>query len=323
MAPLPDVLRLVSFNILEGFRPLPTAVGDRRQLDRQRLDAARAVLLELAPDIVVLNEALFCRAHAGRRIDYGQLFSFSYQAAALYDRAWGNAILSRFPIASFRELRIYNRGGLIAVINTPLGSLTVASYHPHPHRHPANKALDFSQLVADVTGPLIVGGDLNCINPEDATDRPRLIQSFRKFSANAEADVDRFLESGKLVFATLAKFGLRDAIPVAARRFSIPTDLISQEKSSGMRIDHILANEAIEVVRGEVVHSQASNRASDHHPVLLEFRLQTPRPKEEQGKACSQEATGLQPPGGERSRSRHAIAGTPKGRARPPSAGGP
>jgi endonuclease/exonuclease/phosphatase family metal-dependent hydrolase len=53
----------------------------------------------------------------------------------------------------------------------------------------------------------------------------------------------------------------------------MPTDLISLNKSSAIRIDHILANEAIEVVHGEVVHSRASNRASDHHPVLLDFRL--------------------------------------------------
>jgi endonuclease/exonuclease/phosphatase family metal-dependent hydrolase len=40
-----------------------------------------------------------------------------------------------------------------------------------------------------------------------------------------------------------------------------------------MRIDHILANDALEIVGGEVVHSAASNRASDHHPVLVEFHL--------------------------------------------------
>ncbi len=40
-----------------------------------------------------------------------------------------------------------------------------------------------------------------------------------------------------------------------------------------MRIDHILADNAIEVVRGEVVHSPTTNRASDHHPVMVEFRI--------------------------------------------------
>jgi endonuclease/exonuclease/phosphatase family metal-dependent hydrolase len=238
--------------------------------------AAKAVVAELAPDILVLNEALFCRAHVGRRVDYHRLFEFRHETAALYDGAWGNAILSRFPITRSQELRIYNRGGLIAAIETPCGALTVASYHPHPRRIPENKALDFSRLVDGLTGPIIVCGDLNCISPDDNMDRQRLITSFRDFSVDPEADVDRFLESGRLVFATLGRLGLKDAIPAMARRYSIPTDLISLDKTSGIRIDHILANDKIAVVHGEVVHSPASNRASDHHPVLLDFTIAEP-----------------------------------------------
>ena len=266
-------LRLVSFNILEGLRPLRGGDTERRLLDRQRAEAARTVVSELDPDILVLNEALFCRLHAGKRVDYAALFAFPYEAAALYDGAWGNVILSRYAIQSFQEFRIYNRGGLTAVIDTPASPLTVASYHPHPHRYPENKALDLIQLVAGVSGPLIVCGDLNCISPEDAVDRGRLIGAFRSFSSDAEGAVQQFIDSGELVFAGLAKLGLKDAIPPAGRRYSIPTDLINVDKSSGIRIDHILANDAIEVITGEVVHSPASNRASDHHPVMLEFRI--------------------------------------------------
>jgi endonuclease/exonuclease/phosphatase (EEP) superfamily protein YafD len=44
-----------------------------------------------------------------------------------------------------------------------------------------------------------------------------------------------------------------------------------------MRIDHVLANDAIEVIAGEVVQSADSNRASDHHPVMVEFRIRGER----------------------------------------------
>jgi endonuclease/exonuclease/phosphatase family metal-dependent hydrolase len=270
------VLRLVSFNILEGFRPLRRLGAERRLLDRERIAAARAVVAELAPDVLVLNEALFCRAHIGQRVDYHRLFGFLHETAALYEGAWGNAILSRFPIIGSQELRVYNRGGLIAAIATPAGSLTVASYHPHPRRIPEHKALDFWRLMDGLTGPIILCGDLNCISPEDDIDRQQLVASFRDFARRPEADVDRFLESGRLVFATLGRLGLRDAIPAGGRRYSMPTDLISSNKSSGIRIDHILANEQIAVVHGEVVHSPASNRASDHHPVLLDFAITHP-----------------------------------------------
>jgi endonuclease/exonuclease/phosphatase family metal-dependent hydrolase len=264
---------LVSFNILEGFRPISASSSERRLIDRDRAGAARAVVAGLAPDILVLNEALFCRQHAGRTVDYGRVFDFPYQSVALYDDAWGNAILSRCPIVTSQEMRIYNRGGLVATIKTPEGQLRVASYHPHPGRYPANKALDFARLVEGLTGPVIVSGDLNCISPEDHTDRHQLIKAFRSFSPNPEAAVDQFIDSGKQVFSALEKLGFKDAVPPLGRRYSIPTDLINRDKSSAMRIDHILSNDAIEVIAGEVVQNAASNRASDHHPVMVEFRI--------------------------------------------------
>jgi endonuclease/exonuclease/phosphatase family metal-dependent hydrolase len=268
-----EPLRIVSFNILEGFRPVAPEATERRHIDRERADAALALIGELAPDLLVLNEALFCRQHAGRMVDYGELFGFPYQAAALYDGAWGNAILSRHPIAKSEEMRIYNRGGLTAQVAGPSGRFTVASYHPHPHRYPDNKALDFARMIAGVTGPLILCGDLNCINPEDAPDRAALIAAFRNFTGTAETAVDQLIESGRQVFGALGELGLRDAIPPDGRRYTMPTDLANPDKASAVRIDHILVNRAIEVVHGAVLHSAASNRASDHHPVMIEFRI--------------------------------------------------
>lgn len=274
---MPRSLRLVSFNILEGFRPISASSSERRLIDRDRAAAARAVVAGLAPDILVLNEALFCREHAGRTVDYGRVFDFPFQSVALYDDAWGNAILSRCPIVKSQEMRIYNRGGLVVTIKTSEGQLIVTSYHPHPGRYPANKALDFGRLVEGLAGPVIVCGDLNCISPEDHTDRHQLIEAFRSFSPNPEAAVDQFIESGKQVFSALGKLGFKDAVPPQGRRYSIPTDLINRDKSSAMRIDHVLANDAIEVIAGEVVQSADSNRASDHHPVMVEFRIRGER----------------------------------------------
>jgi endonuclease/exonuclease/phosphatase family metal-dependent hydrolase len=193
-------MRLVSYNILEELRPIPSIDTDRRLMDRERAIAVKTVVSDLAPDILVLNEALFCRRNAGRTVDYGALFAFPYQAAALYDEAWGNAILSRHPIANSQEMRIYNRGGLVTMIETPTGQLSIASYHPHSGRYPGNKARDFARLVGDVSGPLIVCGDMNCVSPEDAVERGDLMEAFGIFSTAPETAVDRFIESGKSVF---------------------------------------------------------------------------------------------------------------------------
>ncbi len=271
-------MRLVSYNILEGLQPMAPVAMERRAIDRDRAAKIRRVITDLDPDFLVLNEALFCRQYAGKAIDYGDLFGFPHQSASLYDDAWGNAILSHHPIIKSREMRIYNRGGVIAEIDSSAGRLTIASYHPHPRRYPENKAQDFENLVADVMGPLIVCGDLNCISPEDHYDRNGLIAAFRAFSSTPEASVDLFIESGKLVFGALNKLGLRDAIPRNGRRYSMPTDLINTDKSSAIRIDHVLANDGIQIVGGEVFHSRDTNQASDHHPVILDFRIKPPSP---------------------------------------------
>ncbi len=44
-----------------------------------------------------------------------------------------------------------------------------------------------------------------------------------------------------------------------------------------MRVDHVLANDAIEIIAGEVVQNASSNRASDHHPIMVEFRIRGER----------------------------------------------
>jgi endonuclease/exonuclease/phosphatase family metal-dependent hydrolase len=266
-------MRLLSYNILEGLRPLARGAGERRGIDRDRATAALSVVQKLEPDILVLNEALFCQEYGGKIVDYATLFNFPYETAALYDFEWGNTILSRHPIIKSQEMKIYNRGGLWALIDTPNGKLTVASYHPHPQRYPENKAADFVQLVAGVEGPVIVCGDLNCVSPEDKLDRTEMIAAFHRFSRTPEASVDQFLNSGRTVFDVLHRLGLRDAVPVPGRRYSIPTDLLSTDKSSAMRLDHILANDGIEILAGEVIHSAATNRTSDHHPVMVDFRI--------------------------------------------------
>lgn len=272
---MPAPFRLLSYNILEGFRPVGADEAERRSIDRDRLAAAQQLCAELTPDIVVLNEALYCDAYNGITIDYGALLGFPHAASALYDREWGNAILSRFPILGAEETRLYNRGGLRAEIALGDGAVTVASYHPHPGRLPESKAADFAALIDGVAGALVLCGDFNAVSPEDAVDEARLLQGFRRFSPEPEAALAGFLASGRAVFSLLAARGLRDAIPPEGRRYSMPTDLRSPDKDAAMRLDHIFVSPAIAVLRGEVLHHALSEIASDHHPVIADLALQT------------------------------------------------
>jgi endonuclease/exonuclease/phosphatase family metal-dependent hydrolase len=276
--PFPVPFRLLTYNILEGFRPLGADEAERRSIDRARLAAAQQLFAELDPDIVVLNEALYCDAYDGITIDYGALTGYPHVASALYDREWGNAILSRSPILGAEETRIYNRGGLRARIALPEGTVTIASYHPHPGREPRHKAADFAALIDGIEGPLVLCGDFNSISPEDTVDTERLLKGFRRFSPEPEAALARFLESGHAVFSLLSARGLRDAIPPEGRRYSMPTDLRSPDKDGAMRLDHIFVSREIVMRHGEVLHHALSEVASDHHPVIADLALGPPAP---------------------------------------------
>jgi endonuclease/exonuclease/phosphatase family metal-dependent hydrolase len=166
------------------------------------------VVNELRPDILVLNEALFCQQYRGHIVDYARLFGFPYQVAA-YDDAWGNAILSRLPILRSYQMRTEDRGGIVALIDAPTGEFAVASYHPHPNRNPADKAADFVHLVADLRGPLVVCGDFNCVSPEDEIDRIAMVAAFQRFSPEPDAALDQFIESGRQVLTPCARLGSR------------------------------------------------------------------------------------------------------------------
>jgi endonuclease/exonuclease/phosphatase family metal-dependent hydrolase len=268
-------LRLMSWNLLEGCHvPRSQNPGDP-QLDQARLAAVRATLAQYTPQVLLVNEALWCQPVGGYHVDYAALLGYEHACAGLYDGVWGNAILSRFPVLSCRTFDIYNRGGLLAVLDVEGIHMQVATYHPHPSRYPNHKAQDYLALVgqADPSLPLILGGDFNAISPDDQPDRVALAKGFSRFSKNPEVDSARFIDAGQVVFPALTKHGMRDALPSYARRATMPTRLISSDQESAMRLDHIWVNNHIVVHDGNVLCQEETDAASDHYPVLVDIAL--------------------------------------------------
>lgn len=266
--------RVVFWNILEGFHHpkagLPPAAPPT--LDEARVQAARFALAKLEPDVLVLNEALWCRPLDGYHVDFARLLGFAHQVADRYDGAWGNAILSHQPIVDSQRFRIHNRGGWRATVDLDGWCLEVATYHPHPDRRPFKKAEDFAALLdrAPLTGPFVIGGDFNAVSPDDQPDLDALAQGFARFAAHPRESAERFVRSGEAVMPVLQEHGLRDALPLGARQFTLPTDLLSTDKGSAMRLDHAWVNAAVEVLDAWVEVSAATQVASDHFPLVLD-----------------------------------------------------
>lgn len=269
----------MTWNILEG---LMSKEGDERNDDSRRRTAAVSLVKELNPDVLVLNEALNCREHLGHRRDYAAIFGYEHQSSALYDEEWGNAILSRHPIIDEFTMLIHpngsrqNRGALAVRVESEKETLWVATFHPHPRRRAFKRAGDVDSFLEHLDGPVVLTGDMNAVSPEDIVDHQALISGFERFSPPGEAprSVGRFLEAGRILFKeVLPRFGMTDALPMESRKHTIPTRLISQDLSSAIRIDHLLANGKIKVKSARVVHDARADLASDHYPIIADISI--------------------------------------------------
>lgn len=258
-----NTLTVVSWNIWEGIGA--HIVNGVAHVNQLRLDKIRATLDEIKPDVVVLNEALWCEEENGFFIDYKKLLGFEHSHQDLYDKQWGNMIVSHRPIASTFRFRIHNRGGLRIVLEN---GLTIATYHPHPSRYPAHKAQDFQTLLDGCSGPTLVCGDFNAISPEDDIDEVALTQAFAAFSKKPATDLARFSEGGRAVFQTLTTLGFADAVSIKDRRPTIPTEALNPIKDTAMRIDHAW-HKNTKHCSAHVWDNPTTQWASDHLPLVV------------------------------------------------------
>ena len=262
----------MTWNLLEGCHVPQAAPDSPGTMDPVRLAAAQSLITQVAPDVLVLNEALWCRPVDGRHVDYAHLFGFEHQYGDIYDGAWGNVIISNRPLTSHRRFRIHNRGGLVVQLEHEGHPLMIATYHPHPSRYPAHKTADYTRLLHELPDhALAVCGDFNAISPEDQPDEVALTQAFARFTATPATDVARFTNGGRAVFQALSAMGLRDAVEPDARQHTMPTKLVSVDGASGMRLDHIWINARLSATKAHVVTGDLADVASDHYPVVADL----------------------------------------------------
>jgi endonuclease/exonuclease/phosphatase family metal-dependent hydrolase len=245
------MVRILTYNVHR-------CVGTDRKLDVARV---AAVIAAQAPDIVALQELDVRRARTGGVDQAHELaqrlgMAFHFNAALrVEEELYGDAILTRFPErlvkagaipAHPRFARLEPRGAVwvamaidgaeLHVINTHLGLV------PREQRlQAAGLAGDAWLGAAPLGAPLILLGDMN------ATPRT---QAYRTFARR-----------------------LIDARRVARHVRMTPT---FPSTFPVLPIDHVFVTGRIEVEAVRTPHDPLSRLASDHLPLVVDFRLRSP-----------------------------------------------
>ncbi|MEK6924730.1 MAG: endonuclease/exonuclease/phosphatase family protein [Nanoarchaeota archaeon] len=261
-------VKVMNYNVLHGFHSLD------HKPENERLTAAQEVVRQEDPDILVLTEACYGAQKPGGGsifMDYGKLFGFAnYRFAKRGDAEWGSAILSKYPITSMQN----NERGMQNHVRTTIDlkgmPLMLDVAHPHPSVSEEDKAKYFKEVVlARHSNPYVLAGDFNSLSPQDKYERADLIAGLHGQVRYPEAVVDSWLK--RLAVPVLTSVGLVDTYRSAHPHsfdYTIPTDYLSKDKRSGVRIDYIFASPDIKVKDSYVIQNALTNKASDHHPVV-------------------------------------------------------
>lgn len=271
-------LKIMNYNILHGFhQPEAEPFPPPYELNEGRLKAAQEAVSVENPDILVLTEACFGgEGFNGIRVDYQKVFDFPYLFHTPSYYQWGYAVLSKYPIVNssvnIRSKKPYVR----TLIDTEKGVVTLDIAHPHPSLTEDEKLQYFKEVVpSELPKRYILAGDFNSISDQDKYNRDEMIKGFRSFAKNPEQAVDGMLN--RKVLPYLRSIKLVDTYKAAHPNkfdYTIPTDYLSKDKRSGMRMDFIMCSPDFLVKNAYVVKNKNTEKASDHYPVVAVLKDQ-------------------------------------------------
>jgi len=267
-------IKVLEYNLLMGLHTNPREGPVK--LEQDRVDAARKVVRQEQPDIVVLVEACDAQSNDhGIDVNYRELFNLPNYFYGTYSHTHkhGNAVLSRFPIMRTQNHSLEKRKFIRAAIDLEGTLLHVDVTHPHCHLSEAEKISFFQDIFQDMPQKrYVLAGDFNSYTEGDRERaRDEYVKKFNEFipdSERAAALVDDLLSCKAMT--KLARSGLVDtfrAIHPTERVFTMPTDLINRDKSTAERIDYIFCSPDIRVIDAGIIRTPATERASDHHPI--------------------------------------------------------
>jgi endonuclease/exonuclease/phosphatase family metal-dependent hydrolase len=236
-------MRLLTYNIHKG-------IGGRDR--RYDLDRIVSVIAQEQPDFICLQEVAEGIPRAGGEAQNALLAASFQEYTSTYQTnhrfrvgSYGNLVLSRWPIRQAHDvcLRYLNRkkrGAQLVVIDSPHGPIHLVNWHLGLHESTrqwqASYLLQHHCFRESAHLPTMIVGDYN---------------DWRN----------------TLAHGPFARHGMRQVTEPLHRFRSFPAYLAMSA------LDKAFCCEQVDVTHAEVVRSPLARQASDHLPLVLDFRV--------------------------------------------------
>ena len=280
-----DSLRIISYNIWNGFD------GGK---DLERLRNFQLWMHAQDSDVAALQE--LCGYDPERLKKEAAGWGHSH-SLLLKQSGYSVGLSSKQPIELVERIRKDLHHGALHCRTMGLDFLVV---HLHPgsierRREEAKILAEKIRAIQAEGRPLVVLGDFNAHSPYDSTlydPQGPLITHLRKSNKNKEGASGN-LEGGNLDYSVMSAFlslDLHDPVPshstTLEERGSFPAMVLSDLNRESQkqlwdrleRIDYILLTEDLEekCTSARVLNGKENWFLSDHYPVMIDFKIETP-----------------------------------------------
>lgn len=229
-----------------------------------RLDPRRvaAVIASCEPHIVALQELDVGRARTGHvdqaetvAAELGMQMHF-HAALRVFDELYGDAIMTTRPSQLVKAGPLPSPNGRPGL--EPRGALWVCAQVGGRPLHVINTHLGLRGMERLIQVDALLGPEW--IGSAVSSTPLMLVGDFNAVpSSRAYGRIRRRLRDASILASTRTKPTFPSWLPV-------------------LRLDHVFINSGIEVVRAETIRTPLARIASDHLPLLVEFRVSSPGP---------------------------------------------
>lgn len=238
----------------------------------ETLNNVISVVNLVCPDFLTINEANTFAANGEEILkDFAQKTEFkNYKLALSGEGNYHVAAFSKYPFKTVEEIKPLMRAGILSVIETNLGEISIVSTHLTPYTE--DLRLSEIQLIIKTQSKYnnkVLMGDMNSLAEYDNYN-PEIIKSFN------EMQTRKFTTDGKLRFDAIKKITSGDYFDSGYElkqnsTFTAPTDVNEFKAHSNMRLDYIFVSRSLKshLKSYEVVKNELTKKASDHFPVVV------------------------------------------------------